>query len=374
MLPSLTLLGIGSPATKAAKFGGEAEESSTTTDTISKLPDDVQRAIVKIITSIEVHPEERDDESFSICEINSTFRAICKSLEISSWRDLFIKFGWQLDWNTGLTPSEYFKMMNSLTVQERKRVTSLKKNTETIEPDLFDSPWNAPSLLALKALPPNITEISRRAFRQCRSLALTELPAGVTEIHEEAFMDCKSLMLKTLPEGITEIEDYVFYGCTELKLTALPNGITEVGVAAFADCSNMILETLPEGITEIGDSAFLGCASLMLTTLPEGITEIRDYVFWGCKELKLTALPKGITEIGETAFLSCTNLMLETLPEGLHSIGKEAFADCIGLQLTALPANLNYIGDGAFYGCIRLPVHLQNAIKHLNLHAFDIID
>lgn len=86
-----------------------------------------------------------------------------------------------------------------------------------------------------------VTEIDKRAFKNCKGLASVVIPAGVTEIGTSAFEGCKKLTSVTIPESVTEIGVCTFYYCTGLTSATIPENVTEIHPSAFYGCKNLTI-------------------------------------------------------------------------------------------------------------------------------------
>ena len=274
-LPSFASLPIGVDRSSRLSYSSEEEDElnqqSLKTAKIELLLQDLSPEVIQLILSALAN--EDCAWLYRLQRSNKSVRKIYEDADF--WEQAIELKKWQVDWVTGLSPMEYFKMVCMMEKGHRTRLFAITKET---------------------------TVIPQAAFENCTPLALT-----------------------SLPDGLTDIKDFAFADCTSLALTSLPDSIRKIRFAAFADCTSLALTSLPKGITEIGRDAFVDCTSLALKKLPDSITTIFGNTFSGCKSLALTSLPDDLKHIGEKAFYQCTSLELQELPDRLSYIGKDAF-------------------------------------------------
>lgn len=118
----------------------------------------------------------------------------------------------------------------------------------------------------------------------------SELAIGVIEIPEE---------YNGLP--VTEISQRAFYQCKKITEVKIPESCTVIGGAAFEYCDNLISVNFPSKLKTIQHSAFLGTA-LESAVLPESVTSIGPWAFRYCKKLKEVYLGDNIKYIGSLVF------------------------------------------------------------------------
>ncbi len=119
---------------------------------------------------------------------------------------------WGVNWDTGLSPREYYQMVCEMNEEHREEhreeLFFLTSDITKIEAGAF---WNCTSL-ALTKVPDNVTTIEGSAFKNCTSLALTKRPDNVTFIGKGAFINCTLLALTELPYNVNTIKTRAFMG------------------------------------------------------------------------------------------------------------------------------------------------------------------
>ena len=209
------------------------------------------------------------------------------------------------------------------------------------------------------AIPESVTTIGDDAFEGCESLASITIPESVTAIGMGAFSDCSSLESITIPESVTAIGDNAFFQCVSLTSITIPESVTAIGIGAFSGCESLESITIPESVTAIGGAAFADCRSLKSITIPESVAAIGDCAFEGCRSLKSIAIPEFVTDIGMCAFRNCESLASITIPESVTALGNCAFAGCQSLASISIPKSLREDGKHAF------DQQLQAVIQHV---------
>lgn len=220
--------------------------------------------------------------------------------------------------------------------------------------------------------PESVTEISNRAFMNCRSLTKVEfsnglrkigtysfqgcmnlkslnIPRSVSEISKQAFSYNTSLTDVTLPDGLQTLEEHTFQGCKSLRTIIIPKTVKKIGCGAFAECDSLSEIRLPDQLIRIGDLAFHGCSSLKSIHLPKNLQKIGRQSFHGCGHLKSVDIPPSVKHIEPGAFSDCNTLTQANFHEGLQSIEQFAFRGC-KLKEVSLPASVHMLGVQSLAG------------------------
>ncbi|NMD37422.1 MAG: leucine-rich repeat domain-containing protein [Christensenellaceae bacterium] len=106
---------------------------------------------------------------------------------------------------------------------------------------------------------------------------------------------------------ITNIGKKAFKNCNSLDSISIPSSCKVIEESAFEACTDMD-DILLWGDTNIGNSAFRGCTSLEEISIPSGTEYIGDYAFEGCSNLENVILWGNSTKIGKDAFANCPKL------------------------------------------------------------------
>ena len=195
-----------------------------------------------------------------------------------------------------------------------------------------------------------------------KTLTEINIAEGITEISEKAFKDCKKLKNVTIPNSVTTICENVFTGCNKLeKITTPFVGKTEntnlaylFGGNSFEDNKNKVPFSLKEVVltncSNLGFGTFSYCMSLTNVTIPSTVTEIGDGSFYGCSSLTNITIPNGVISIETTAFGLCQNLTSITIPSSVTSIGKRAFYSCYKLVEVKNLSSLNIVAGSDDFG------------------------
>ena len=204
---------------------------------------------------IGMEPENFSDKAINISD--ETVRQLCID-------------NWDMDNDGKFSYGEAAEVKDIGTVFKGKDINyfdALRNFTSLtqIPDDAFNGCW----LLFDIALPPQITSIGARAFKDCINLPSFSLSSSITNIGEEAFRNCSSFEDIILPQELTAIKASTFEGCLELTSINLPKNITSIGNRAFANCESIKSFTVninnPSNIM-MGDEVFNGM-NLPNTTL-----------------------------------------------------------------------------------------------------------
>lgn len=170
-----------------------------------------------------------------------------------------------------------------------------------------------------------VVGLDNNVFAGRKTLKELIFPPTITNILRRAFRECINLNKVTLPKNISNIDKEVFYGCTSLESLVIPDGVTLIGDAAFKNCHNLSEIVLPNSIKYIEKEAFRSCKSLKSINLPDSLEIVDDFAFAGCENLTEIVLPHSVKRIGTSAFINCRKLISITLPNSLEEIGENLF-------------------------------------------------
>lgn len=254
---------------------------------------------------------------------------------------------------------------------------------------------------------------------------------GVTEISGRAFKNCKQLSEVEIANSVKYIGHEAFYGCSSLKEISIPKNVENIGYHAFGSCellstfdydaancsnevywfdNNTVIKTLyigsdvkripkirsiqtvifKEGVTEIPREAFSGFAELTAVRLPETLTRIGNEAFNNCKSIREITIPTGVIYIGWRAFGYCTSLEVVNFNSvNCGELSYNCFEDSpvkkinVGVGVNILPRLLTVenvtfangavkVPDNAFSHCAKLTtVTLPDSIETIGSHAFE---
>lgn len=279
---------------------------------------------------------------------------------------------------------------------------------------LFDK-YKTKMIFAVKslrkyAIPSSVSEITQKAFYNCRHLKTLVLPLRLKSVNGYHFSNCDSLYSisvdeknpylcsdgsalynkdkselvfvyhtvrkMSIPSSVTKIGDYAFYNCTNLTSIKLPSGVTEIGDYAFYNCTNLSSLTLPSGVKEIGLSAFQGCKSLTSVTIPSGVKDVAPLTFYGCESLRSINLSSDLKYISGEAFKGCTGLtFIYAFMEKPCEIKETSFDNETKINATLyVPKGslLDYWDDNEWKKFMNIEEFDATSIGSLNTNANDV--
>lgn len=150
-------------------------------------------------------------------------------------------------------------------------------------------------------------------------------------------------------DGVTNISKYAFYNCRTLKSVEIANTVETIKNQAFRGCTDLTDITIPESVKVIEPNAFASCQSLTAITIPNSVKTIDAYTFHNCSKLKDVTISDSVTSIEYGAFENCVSLTTFTIPNSVTRIGKpgnSVFTDCCNLSSIYIPASVTEIYEG----------------------------
>jgi hypothetical protein len=176
--------------------------------------------------------------------------------------------------------------------------------------------------LRIQNLP--VTSIAEGAFEK-KNITSVTIPTSVTNISKDAFRYCKSLTSVTIPVGVTRIEEFTFLGCENLTSVTIPDSVISIGKMAFMMCTSLASINIPDSVTGISEEAFSGCTSLASIIIPNSVTGIGNEAFSACTNLKNITIGNGVKRIGVAAFYHCNNLTSVTFEGTISNFSPSPF-------------------------------------------------
>jgi hypothetical protein len=138
-----------------------------------------------------------------------------------------------------------------------------------------------------------------------------------------------------LPPTVTTIGNRAFRNCGSLTYIKLPPGLTDIGDSAFSGASFLAAVTLPDTLTGIGEGAFQMCNRLSSIDIPAGVSVIKSHTFSYTYDLRTVVLRKADGVVS-----------LEQYGLGVHEVSASDFAVYVPqAQLTAYKAAANTAGS-----------------------------
>ena len=239
-----------------------------------------------------------------------------------------------------------------------------------------------------------VTEIGKKACKNCKYLTKIILPETIEKIGRQAFSGCEKLHSCELPDKIKEINYLAFSHCNITKVD-FPPSLTLLYSDAYAYCpirSIFIPKTLSfkesieleekwedSGLVslDIHGSPFYGCSELGTIVVEEGhpiydsrfdcnaiIETATNKIIHGCYN---TIIPDGVEEIGCHSFGQCSKLIEITFPSSVMKIDYRAFMDCENLKTVHFNEGLREIECGVFCGCINIKsIHIPSSLTSID--------
>jgi len=251
----------------------------------------------------------------------------------------------------------------------------------------------------------NVTEIEKRAFRNCSTLTSITIPQMVYSIGEDAFENCIGLTRVyitdiaawcnigfytsfsnplhyahhlylngievthlDIPDSVTSISSRAFQYCTSLISVKIPNSVTSIGQWAFGWCTNLTNVSIPESVTRIEQGTFASCSALTSVDIPDSVTIIGQYAFSECSSLTSIDIPNSVLSIDNSAFYECSSLINVNIGNSIKSIGSETFYKCNSLTYLTIGNSIESIGSRAFGYCSNLHYLNWNAVNCTDIY------
>ena len=231
-------------------------------------------------------------------------------------------------------------------------------------------------------IPPVVTQMDTKMFRNCKSLAtvtfeghkeLLTIGYGASQAEYGLFRDCPIEILnidRWLSYNTNEPSRSPFYSVKTLKHINIGDNVKLIDKYMFSYCSGLEEVTLPEQIESVGLWGFRGCTSLKTIHFGKKISQISDYAFNGCTSLDNVAFPESMTSIADNSFSECTSLKTLDLGKKLMIIGPSAFKGDVALEGVDFPTTLYGLGVESFSGCTSLPSIEIKGISSVGKQAF----
>ena len=191
----------------------------------------------------------------------------------------------------------------------------LRKQKNVVIPEgvqVFGGQWFIDSTIENVIIPVSVTEISREAFYNCKSLKSIIFAPGskLEQIRTGAFRNTR-IESVTIPSSVVEIQESAFDGCESLKEVMFEerSKLEKIGSACFRD-TEIEKIVIPKGVEEIQDSAFRDCKNLREVVFEAGsvLKKIGNHALFGCNTWEEAVFSESAIE---TVTLSSTLKRLE---------------------------------------------------------------
>ncbi|WP_302776263.1 leucine-rich repeat protein [Porphyromonas uenonis] len=237
----------------------------------------------------------------------------------------------------------------TVTFEGRKELLTIGYGASQAEDGLFrDCPIE--TLNIDRWLSYNTDKPSRSPFYSVKTLKQINIGDNVKLIDKYMFSYCSGLEEVTLPEQIESVGLWGFRGCTSLKTIHFGNKISQISDYAFNGCTSLDNVAFPESMTSIADNSFSECTSLKTLDLGKKLMIIGPAAFKGDVALEGVDFPTTLYGLGVESFSGCTSLPSIEI-KGISSVGKQAFQGCTGLKWVSLSAKTTSLGENSFAGC-----------------------
>lgn len=135
-------------------------------------------------------------------------------------------------------------------------------------------------VLTQYTIPDGIVSIGEAAFEGSRLTGIN-IPASVTDIGKRAFRNCEQLKKVNFSDNLKKIGAYAFSSCKLLTDVTIPGSVELVAENAFEECDSLTTVNIQSGVKTINGLAFGYCDSLTEVSIPESVTEISCNAFYG---------------------------------------------------------------------------------------------
>ena len=241
------------------------------------------------------------------------------------------------------------KSLATVTFEGRKELLTIDYGTSQAEYGLFrDCPVE--TLNIDRWLSYNTDKPSRSPFYSIETLKHINIGDNVKLIDKYMFSYCSGLEEVTLPEQIESVGLWGFRGCTSLKTIHFGNKISQISDYGFNGCTSLDNVAFPESMTSIANNSFSECSSLKTLDLGKKLMIIGPSAFKGDVALEGVDFPTTLYGLGVESFSGCTSLPSIEI-KGISSVGKQAFQGCTGLKWVSLSAKTTSLGENSFAGC-----------------------
>ena len=269
-----------------------------------------------------------------------------------------------------------------------RTATLTYENNTTSNYSSLSASMTIPDKVTYNGIAFSVTNISDRAFANCRAIESISIPGSVTAIGTTT----------PLNAGDTEGIYLPFYNCTNLKSIRFEDGvnnlvltwhnysrtsITSYNRGMFYSCpleevyigrnieykaySTYPFEDYPQSY---GYSAFYNQPKLTKVTIGDKVTEIPAYLFYNCTALAHVDFGKSLISIPKYAFKSCTLKTIE-LPNTMSYIAEYAFDFNTELNAVNIGSSVQTIGNYAFNNCVLLSdIKLGQKLTTIGDYAF----
>jgi|GEM_PF-985749 len=235
----------------------------------------------------------------------------------------------------------------------------------------------------------SLTSRDYRPWRfSAHSIKRVYISEGVSNISRRAFKDCNNLEEIHIPKSVKSIDSQAFDGCKKISKVFINSIEDWCGTSFSGQSSNPLYNSA---------NLYLNDSLVENLVIPDSVKKITGYSFINAKGISKISIPDSVTQIGSNAFygteyykneenwdnnvLYINNHLIKTknalegyyiVKEGTKTIACDAFENDTELRLVFFPESLNYIGNYAFYGCSALEmVIIPDGVIQIGNNAFE---
>ena len=252
-----------------------------------------------------------------------------------------------------------------------------------------------------------ITEIGKKAFKECKILKTIIIPSTVEiigkycfilssietvniendsnlkTIGESAFSSCEKLKAIKIPPSVENIEECCFNGSSIERIDFEKNSkLKTIGKYAFFYCRQLKMIKIPSNVEYIGEGCFsrstienFDIENNTNFVFENGIlmTKNKTKVIFCVRTKATVILPSSVETIGEYCFCdSCLSKIDFENNSRLQAIGNKAFFYCEQLKEIKIPNNVERIDDMCFNGSSieKIDIGINSRLKSIGKEAF----
>jgi len=163
-------------------------------------------------------------------------------------------------------------------------ISNVAIGTLTFDQDIKDNAFTNAKWLTEITIGSGVTKIGKNAFKSCTNLTTIIFSGNdLTTIEDDAFNACSALRSITLPPSLTAIGTRAFRD-TKLTSITIPTECTTLGTSIFENCTAMTKATFSStaNLPSLPNAIFKGCNNLRDITIPDAIETIGEGAFQGC--------------------------------------------------------------------------------------------
>ena len=177
------------------------------------------------------------------------------------------------------------------------------------------------------------------------------VPPGVTAIGDRAFRQCGELTSVVLPEGLRRIGDDAFLSCSALRELVIPEGVESIGRAAFRFCSDLSFLEIPGTVTSLWGSSLPALAEVVLFTgpRPAATNDVAQTEMAAIARLRRS----GLKRPGEDLIMALVEAEIEGIMYEVEDFteGKNAKVEEERPQVYVLAGKAGWSTNETFCGC-----------------------